>query len=904
MERNLLMKYKTEPIENIKELYQINSETGLNSQQIIKNRNTFGSNEFTEQKGPNLLQKIAHHLLEVMNLILIAVAILAGYLAFIGNGNYTKTIIVLLIVIINVVVSTFQESRAENALSALKKLSSPTSTVLREGKIQTISSSELVCGDLIQLSAGMQVGADVRLLSSNSLQIDESSLTGESEPIDKDATVVITDEVPLGDQLNMVFSGTNVLNGTAQGIVVAVGNQSQMGQIATLIGEQVKGKTPLQKRIDKLAKRLAIIAFGAGILIFAINMFYGNIPLVDNLMTAVVLGVAAVPETLPVIVTLSLIYGVENMAHKRAIIRNIPAVETLGNATVIASDKTGTLTQNQMTIQKLWLSGNETWSGGHLSDHEVTLMQNFAYASDATAQLKDGNWEVHGDPTEASIIRFLIAHDLYHPEKAPKRIAELPFDSSRKKMTVVIPHPQYTGRYMVLTKGAFDRLAPTSQHTTHHHHILNIDGTAALQPDLEEELLIEAQQVHDEFADNALRVLALAYKVIDEIPSVLTELEEDLHFLGIIGMIDPPRPESKAAVAEARTAGIKPIMITGDHALTAKAIATELDIYRDGDKVVDGLTLSAMTDSELKTDIEKVSVYARVSPEDKLRIVKAWQDKGQIVAMTGDGVNDAPSLRAADVGTAMGIAGTEVAKSASDIVLADDNFATIVGAVREGRRVYANIKKTIYYLLSANVAEILIMLIGAIVGWGLPFTGMQLLYINVLADGIPGFGISREKADEHLMHQPPIGVRESLFSRGVSWRIAICSASFIVTGLIGFYLGRFIEIAGQTPSHQLGQTMAFVILTLASTINVYNAKSNKSIFKSGITANKMIFGTTILSLTITLIFTHVPFLMNILEITSLSATHWLIAISLSLVSILVIELTKLVLNKQNKKFIG
>ncbi|MFC4653077.1 cation-translocating P-type ATPase [Lactococcus nasutitermitis] len=897
------MNFKTESTEKIKNFFQVNINTGLSQQQVQENRNIYGKNEFNEQQTANIFQKIGHHLLELMNIILLLVALLSAYLAFISNGNYTKTVVVLLIVIINVSISIFQENRAENALSALKKLSSPTSTILRDGRLQTIPSTELVAGDIIQLNAGMQVGADIHLLSSNSLQIDESSLTGESEPIDKDATIQITEEVPLGDQLNMVFSGTNVLNGTAQGIIVAVGNQSQMGQIATLIEEQVKGKTPLQKRIDTLAKRLTAIAFGAGVLIFVVNILLADIPLIDNLMTAVVLGIAAVPETLPVIVTLSLIYGVENMAHKRAIIRNIPAVETLGNATVIASDKTGTLTQNQMTIQKLWLSGKDIWTGGHLSDHEATLMQNFAYASDATAQLKDGKWEIHGDPTEAAIIRFLISHDIYHPEKAPKRITELPFDSSRKKMSVVIPHPQYSGRYLVLTKGAFDRLAPSSQHATHHP-ILNIDGTSALQANPEEELLFEAQQIHDEFADNALRVLALAYKIIDEIPKNLAELEENLNFLGIIGMIDPPRKESKAAVKEAREAGIKPIMITGDHALTAKAIAKELDIYRSGDDVVDGKTLSNLTDNELKENIEKISVYARVSPEDKLRIVKAWQDKGEIVAMTGDGVNDAPSLRAADVGTAMGIAGTEVAKSASDIVLADDNFATIVSAIREGRRVYANIKKTIYYLLSANVAEILIMLLSALAGWGLPFTGLQLLYINVLADGIPGFGLSREKAGAHLMQQPPIGVKESLFSRGVSKRIAVCSSTFIIISLIGFYIGKFIEINGITPSHTLGQTMAFVILTLASTINVYNARSNKSIFKNGLTNNKMIFGTTLLSLLITIIFTQTPFLMNILEITSLSPIHWLIAISLSLISILTIEITKFILNKQGKNFIG
>lgn len=898
------MKYRTASLEQIKKYYQLETDNGLSPSQIKASREKYGHNDFSTKAGPNLFQKILHHLLEVMNIILLLVGGLSAYLATISNGNYTKTVVVLLIVIINVVVSVFQESRAENALAALKKLASPTSTVLRSGKIQTIASNELVCGDIIELSAGVQVGADIRLLTSNSLQIDESSLTGESEPIDKNAEVEISTDVPLGDQLNMVFSGTNVLNGTGRGIVVAVGKQSQMGQIATLIGEQVKGKTPLQKRIDKLAKRLAIIAFAAGVLIFIINLFYGNVPLVDNLMTAVVLGVAAVPETLPVIVTLSLIYGVENMAQKKAIIRNIPAVETLGNATVIASDKTGTLTQNQMTIQKIWLSGQKVWSEGHLSDHEVTLLQNFAYASNATAQFHDGGWEIHGDPTEAAIIRFLIKHDLYHPENSPKRIIELPFDSTRKKMSVVIPHPKTPGRYMVLTKGAFDRLAPTSQHQPHHPQILHIDGTAALQSDPEEALLLEAENIHDDFAANALRVLALSYKDLDEIPKDLSNLEENLNFLGIVGMIDPPRDESKAAVQEARTAGIKPIMITGDHALTAKAIAKQIDIFREGDRVVDGPALSQMSNEELNTEIEKISVYARVSPEDKLRIVKAWQEKGQIVAMTGDGVNDAPSLRAADVGTAMGIAGTEVAKSASDIVLADDNFATIVAAIREGRRVYTNIKKTIYYLLSANVAEILTMLIGAIVGWGLPFTGIQLLYINVLADGIPGFGLSREKADSHLMEQPPIGVKESIFSRGVSQRIAICATAFIFTALTGFYIGKFIEISGLTPHHQLGQTMAFVILTIASTINVYNARSNDSLFKRGITTNKTIFGTTLLSLAITIIFTNTPLLMNILEIVPLSLTHWLIAITLALIPTLVIEVTKVILNKTGKKFIG
>ncbi|MDR0298159.1 MAG: cation-translocating P-type ATPase [Streptococcaceae bacterium] len=879
--------------EEVLDYYQTSTPRGLTEHQVQEARANYGSNQFDEVKSATLLQKMGRHLLEIMNLILLAVAALAGYLTFISGGNYTKTIVVLMIVAMNVAVSTIQEARAENALSALKKLSSPISIVTRGGYKQEIASSELVCGDCVHLTAGEAVGADIRLLSANHLQVDEASLTGESEPVDKNASVLIEPDAPLGDRLNMVFSGTNVLNGTATGIVVAIGNASQMGQIATLIEAQIKGKTPLQKRIDTLAKRLSLIAFVAGALIFVLNSLLSDVALIDNLMTAVVLGIAAVPETLPVIVSLSLIYGVQNMAEKQAIIRHIPAVETLGNATVIAADKTGTLTQNQMTIQKIWVAGEGISAPSALTEHAKQLLLYLGLASNATAQLSaDGHRDIHGEPTEAAIMRLLTEQNLYQPENLPKRLHELPFDSTRKKMTVVIslashsqkidsaltaPVNQVDSGFLVITKGAFDRLAKDCD--------------------------LEAQRVHDEFAGSALRVLALSCKLVDSLPDDFSELEKGQTLLGLIGMIDPPREESYAAVAEARTAGIKPIMITGDHALTAKAIAHDLDIYRDGDTVVTGQELSQLTEDALLETIESISVYARVSPEDKLRIVKAWQAKGQIVAMTGDGVNDAPSLKAADVGTAMGITGTEVSKSASDIILSDDNFSTLVAAVREGRRVYANIKKTIYYLLSANVAEILTMLIGAIVGWGLPFTGIQLLYINVLADGIPGFGLSRESAESNIMERPPIGVKESLFSRGVARNIAICSGAFIIVTLTGFYLGRFQTISGLSGSHQLGQTMAFVVLTLASTINVYNARSNRSIFRAGLTSNRMIFLATLLSLGITLAFTQIPVLMSVLEITSLSLTHWLIAITLALSTVLAIELSKLILSKTNRTFI-
>ncbi|WP_251713470.1 cation-translocating P-type ATPase [Lactococcus ileimucosae] len=868
------MDYKKSNINTIKEYYKTNVSEGLDKEQITAYREKYGSNVFQEAKQKSTFQKLLKHVFEVMNLVLIIVSVPAFYLSL-ETDNFTKPIVILLIVIINVIVAHLQEERAETALSALKKLSAPNSTVIRNGKLSTIPSEELVVGDLIQLNAGEQVGADVRLLSANSLQVDESSLTGESEAIEKDASREISENVPLGDQVNMVFSGTNVLNGTAKGIVVATGMKSQMGQIAQLLEDQVKGKTPLQKRIDSLPKRLAAIAFGAGAVIFLVNLLHGGIPFSENMMTAVILGIAAVPETLPVIVTLSLVYGVENMAYKKAIIRNIPAVETLGNASVIASDKTGTLTQNQMTIQRLWVQGEDIWQKDQLSDKEKDLIYKFGLVSNATAVQEGGKWETHGDPTETAIINFLITHNFYQPDKEPERLLELPFDSTRKKMTVVVPNE--TGRYLVITKGAFDRLVP--------------------------EHFKEAHEIHDTFAENALRVLALSYKVIDEIPNDHQFLEEDQTFLGIIGMIDPPRPESKLAVAEARNAGIIPVMITGDHALTAKAIAQELDIYREGDLVVDGITLSNMSDDELKENIEKISVYARVSPEDKLRIVKAWQDKKHIVAMTGDGVNDAPSLRAADVGTAMGISGTEVAKNASDIILADDNFATIVSAIAEGRRVYINIKRTIYYLLSANIAEILIMLIGAIIGWGLPLTGMQLLYINVLADGIPGFGLSRETSDKYIMKKPPIDVNESLFSRGVSQRIFTSSTTFIIISLIGFYIGYFVEIPGSTPSLQLGQSMTFLVLALASTYHIFNARSNDSIFQDGLYSNKTIFWTTVISLGTTFLFTLTP-LRTFIDVIPLTATHWLIALLLSLLIFVVIEIEKYLIKKAKKTFLA
>ena len=881
------MNYKVAKKETLLDYYQTNDSEGLSLLQVEKNRMKFGRNIFEEIKKRSVIKKIIDHLFEVMNIILVLTSALSFYLALISDiPDFTKAMVIFLIVIINIIVAIYQEGRAENALSALKKLAQPTVPVLREGGVRVIPSEDLVVGDILFLNAGNQIGADARLLEVNSLLVDEASLTGESEPIEKNADIDFDEEVAMGDQYNMVYSGTNILNGTGRGVVVAVGKNCQIGKIAELLGEQVREKTPLQKRIDVLAKKLAAIAFLAGGCIFILNYMTNATPLIENLMTAVILGVVAVPETLPVIVTLSLVYGVENMAHKRAIIRNIPAVETLGSASVICTDKTGTLTQNKMAVQRIWTIGEAPWiipSKEKLSGKQRELMEYFGFASNAVVEQNEEKSEVMGDPTESAIIRFMLEHDLIIEHTDADRVFELPFDSTRKKMTTVT---KLGNQYLVTTKGAFDQI------------IQSISN----QEDL---INHQAIRVHDSFATDALRVLALSYKFINQWPireSDYDLLEKDQIFLGIVGMIDPPRKESKEAVRLSRKAGIQPVMITGDHALTAKAIAKELDIFRDGDQIVTGAELSKIGNQELERRIDKISVYARVSPEDKIRIVRSWQQKGHVVAMTGDGVNDAPSLKAANVGVAMGIEGTEVAKSASDIILTDDHFATIVNAIAEGRRVYGNIKKTVYYLLSANVAEVAILFIAAIIGWRMPLTGIQLLYINVLADGIPGFGLSREKAEPAIMSNPPIRQNESLFSRGGYRRIGSTAFSFMIFSLAAFYIGQHISISNVKPSFYIANTMSFLVLTLASTLNIYIARSNQLIFKSSLIENRTIFWTTLTSLVLTFSFALVPFLQEVLELTPITWNHWIIVLILSFAPIISVEIEKWWLMYKGKRF--
>ncbi|EHL2542232.1 cation-translocating P-type ATPase, partial [Listeria monocytogenes] len=664
-------------------------------------------------------------------------------------------------------------------------------------------------------------------------------------------------------------------------VVVEIGMETEMGKIAGLLNSTSKLMTPLQLRLKELAKRLSIVALLAGILIFIIDVYVYGETIIETLMIAISLAVAAVPETLPVIVTLTLAYGVQNMVRKNTIIRRIPAVETIGNTSVICSDKTGTLTQNKMIIQQIWAADHAPIKAtAEFDTAEQKVLEMLSLSSNATIDVTDGEETIIGDPTESAIIRLLEEKGTTKKALEAKypRVFELPFDSDRKLMTTI---HQVEDGFLSITKGAFDRI-PVN---------------------FSEEFLAEAERVHDSFAEDALRVLVVAYKKYAEMPTDLSSeaLETDLTFAGMVGMIDPPRPESKAAVLAAKKAGIKTVMITGDHIVTASAIAKEIGILTDGDKAITGAELAEMSEADLEKNIRDYAVYARVSPEDKIRIVKAWQKNGEIVTMTGDGVNDAPALKAADVGAAMGITGTDVSKNAADMVITDDNFATIVDAVKEGRTAYENIRKTIYFLLSTNFSQIFIMLIAIILGWGAPVVAVQLLLINVVSDGIPGFFLSREKADDSIMERKPIPKNAGIFANGLGKKMAIQAVVFTIVTLAGFYIGQFVTINNSIgASYEVGMTMAFVILAWSSVAHIFNVRSDKSIFTIGFLSNRGLFFSAICSMLIILGLAIIPPLANMFFLVEMSLTHWILAFILSMFPLLFVEIQKLIQRKRAK----
>ncbi|MCL2319639.1 MAG: HAD-IC family P-type ATPase, partial [Treponema sp.] len=735
-----------------------NDLTGLTAPEVTERQATFGFNKFSEQKKESLVMAILRQLSDVSVIVLLVAAVLSFVLALREGEGFIEPVVILSIVVMNMILAITQERGAERALEALAVLNSPRCFVIRDAHKQEIDTVELVPGDIIVLKGGDLVPADARLLESESLEIDESSLTGESESREKDPDTLAMDNAPLGDQTNMVFSGCLVVGGHGKAVVIGTGMDTQIGKIAGYLQHTKKNKTPLQIRLDKLGRLISTIAIVSALTLFVIGLTQKE-EIWYLVLVAVTLAVAAVPETLALIVTLILTHGVKKMVSKNALIRKLQAVETLGSTSVICSDKTGTLTQNKMSIKRYWRYGESPLSDtAAASEEQLWLLKQFLLASNVSLEepAPAGPEEageakepkIIGDPTERAIMRLCLQKGIDKKEldKTYKRAAEIPFSSARKMMTVVVQKPG--GGYLVLCKGAFDRIP-------------------FVKNDLN--FLKELEDVHDSFAGDALRVITLASREIDTLPpkEQLEELESGLAFQGFIGLIDPPRPEAAASIARAKSAGIRTIMITGDHALTAAAIAKELGIIVAKEGIITGQELAKLSDDELYESVEFFSVYARVTPSDKIRIVQAWQRRNNVVSMTGDGVNDAPALKAADVGVAMGINGTEVAKSASDMVLVDDNFATIVGAVAEGRNVFSNIRKLIYFLIVCNISEVVIMLFAQIARWGMPVTPVMLLLVNVLGDGIPGMALAKEKSDPRIMVRRPIERNESFFGGGL-----------------------------------------------------------------------------------------------------------------------------------------
>ena len=862
------MQFFSQTKETVLELLNSDEKRGLSKSQVSALKEKHGPNKLKEKKKKTNLQRFFEQFKDVMILILIIAAVISFVIACVdGNPReFFEPALILLIVVLNAIMGVMQESKAEKALDALKNMSAPHARVLRDGKEEIIDASELVPGDIIMLEAGDFIPADARLLHSVSLKSEESALTGESVPSEKDAEAEIKENAPLGDRSNMVFSGCSITYGTATAVVTATGMDTEMGKIANLLDSEAEGQTPLQEKLAQLGKYLGFLALGACAIIFIVGLVNG-IPVMEIFMTAVSLAVSAIPEGLPAIVTIVLSIGVQRMVKRNALIRRLPAVETLGSASIICSDKTGTLTQNRMTLVQAYIDGwceNESITDNNSED--VKELLKYATLCCDGSVVFHGEEEQHiGDPTETAIV--LAAHKNGMPkdelsQKYP-RLGEIPFDSDRKLMTTI---NKIDGKNIVIVKGAFDVMADR-----------------CIAGDLK-----TAKQVTEAMSEKALRVLAVGYKEIDEIPENLTseELESGLTFMGLVGMIDPPRPEAKKAVETCRKAGIKPVMITGDHVVTASAIARELGILQNGDKAITGAELDAMTDTEFDSVLESISVYARVSPENKIRIVKAWQRKGQVVSMTGDGVNDAPALKAADIGCAMGITGTDVAKGAADMTLTDDNFATIVEAVREGRGIYANIKKVVGFLLGTNIGEVVTVFIAMLLWHKTPLLSMQLLWINLVTDSMPAIALGMEAVEADVMERKPKPKNEGIFAHGLGIRVVLQGLMFGTLTLIGFKVGENVTgtLAG-------GQTLAFMVLALSQVIQAYNMRSDHSIFKIGVFSNKKLNSAALISILLVLLVMFTP-LRVAFELVILPWQLYLLGLGLILVPVLVMEGSK------------
>lgn len=847
---------------------------GLSSRQAQKNLEDYGANRLTQGKNKSIVKKLAEQLSDFMVLVLLAAAGISFFTARIsGDNDYIDSIIILVIVIVNAVTGVIQESKAEKSIEELKKLSNPHAQVIRNGKTVTVSSDDVVTGDILLLNAGDYICADARLIDSHNLKVEESSLTGEAVPVEKDASALLSANSNLGDMKNMVFASGLITSGHGKACVVATGMNTQVGKIAKMLNEQEVPQTPLQKRLTQTGKILAIGAIAICVVIFILGVIQ-NTPPFDMFMISVSLAVAAIPEGLAAIVTIVLAIGVRRLADKRAIIRKLPAVEALGSANIICSDKTGTLTQNKMTVTAAVTYSGDVAMTSHSGGELLTLC-----SLCNNSVITDGN--VVGEPTEAAFINALIKFGMSKSsiDSEYPRIKEFPFSSQRKRMTTV--HRLSNGKYRIITKGAPDVLLPLCTFYR------NGSSVSVITNDVKRR--IENQNYS--LASQALRVLAVAVKDVDYLSKDETAAESKLTFYGLLGMMDPPRPQAKDAVKQCISAGIKPVMITGDHVATAKAIAANLGIMKAGDKAITGAELDNTDDSELRKHIYDYSVFARVSPEHKVRIVKAFQSHGDIVAMTGDGVNDAPALKAADIGCAMGKSGTDVARSAADLILTDDNFSTIIEAVRQGRGVFDNIRKTIHFLLSCNIGEIMTVLTAFLMGSPTPLLPIQLLWINLVTDSLPALALGMEGVDKNIMKRKPISAKKSLFSGGMGRSILIEGGFIGAISILAYTIGRVFFDLGAEPI--IGRTMTFAVLSISQLVHAFNLRSEKSVFKISIFSNmKMIYSFIICTfLQISVI--SIPFMSKIFKTAELNFTQWGIILLLSFSPLVISELEKL-----------
>lgn len=847
---------------------------GLSNEEAERRQETYGFNELKERKGRSLWRMLLKQFTNVLVAILLAAAAISGIL-----GEISDAIVIMAVVALNAVLGVVQEDKAEKSLAALKKLAAPSAVVKRNGNVMEIPARELVPGDILLLDAGRYVPADCRIVQSFNLKAEESSLTGESIPVEKSDGIISGNKVGLGDRKNMLFMSSMITYGRGTAVVTATGMDTEIGRIASLIEEEDKSITPLQLKLQELGKWLGITVVGICAAMFFTGILEGRQYLV-MFMTSISLAVAAIPEGLPAVVTIVLAIGVQKMIKRNAIIRKLPAVETLGCATVICSDKTGTLTQNKMTVMKIY-SGKEMMEAQYVileEDNEI-LFSVFVLCNDTQVIFDEGKIKYVGDPTETALVEFAHEKGIEKAdlERLHERVGELPFDSERKLMTSINAFESMARAYV---KGAPDILLKKCRYI--------FDNGKVRE--LKEEDLEKIQKVNENMSEGALRVLGGAYRDFAHLPDLtnVDDIENELTFIGLIGMMDPPRQEVKDAVMVCKSAGIRPVMITGDHKITAVAIASELEILGENHKALSGVELNDIDDETLTKDIEKYSVYARVSPEHKLRIVKAWQARGEVVAMTGDGVNDAPALKKADIGAAMGITGTDVAKEASDMVLTDDNFATIVAAIEEGRSIYSNIRKTIHYLLSCNIGEIITLFTAIVLGWAEPLIPIHILWINLVTDTLPALALGLERSEKGIMGKRPRNSKSSIFDEGLGVRI-------IAEGLLIGIISLLAYSQGLRFGLETARTETFIVLSLSQLFHAQNVRCDRdSIFKTGIFANKYLIGAIFFSILVQLGVIFIPFTKEIFKVTSLDLGQLLITIGFSLVPVFVIELIKLV----------